>query len=153
MPHNSVYHRKELQSSDVNIGVSVVPTSISSFSYKKTENKVVETTSTAHARKIPLLDIRRKLLLKHENLGIIRDTTSETESTTDSANTGKSRYLKVWHDHSSIAGHGYFLVLVSVLYDTSLFLTQKEANLKLGKDIDVYSTVEAPEIHILGRSS
>ena len=47
----------------------------------------------------------------------------------------------------------YFLVLVSVLYDSSFFLTQKEATSKLGKDIDVQSTVETPEIHILGRSS
>lgn len=88
-------------------------------------------------------DIRKKLLLKHENMGIIRETASNTTAT------GKSRYLMVWHDHSSIAGHGYFLVLVSVLYDTSFFLTQEEVTLKLERDIDVQSTVETPEIHIL----
>lgn len=153
MQHHSSSQKKKLQSCGINVGVSVVPTSISSFSFDKTDNKVVEITSSVHAKKIPLLDIRKKLLLKHENLGIIRDTTTEAGSASNPAATEKCRYLKVWHDHSSIAGHGYFLVLVSVLYDSSFFLTQQEAALKLGKKIDVQSTVETPEIHILGRSS
>ena len=29
----------------------------------------------------------------------------------------RTRYLKIWHDHSSIANHGYLLVLVSFIYD------------------------------------
>ena len=84
-------------------------------------------------------------------MGLIRESTLEASSSGPVKE--KHRYLKVWHDHSSIAGHGYFLVLVSVLYDPSFFLTQQEVALKLGRDIDVQSTVEAPEIHILGRSS
>lgn len=87
------------------------------------------------------------MLQKHEKMGLIR------ESTLEAAKSPAARFLKIWHDHSSIGGHGYFLVLVSVLYDSSFFLTQQEAASKLGKDVDVQSTVEAPEVHILGRSS
>ena len=116
-------------------------------------NSVVETTSLVCARKIPLLEIREKLLQKHKNMGLIRDSILEAEPDSEGLDPPKCRYLKVWHDHSSVAGHGYFLVLVSVLYDPSFFITQQEASLKLGKDIDVQSTIEATEIHILGRSS
>ncbi len=43
---------------------------------------------------------------------------------------------------------------MSVIYeDTAFYLTQEEANSKLKKEIDIQSTVEAPAIHILGRSS
>ena len=43
---------------------------------------------------------------------------------------------------------------MSVIYDSSFYLTQTEVDLKLGKDkIDLQSTVETPELHILGRSS
>lgn len=90
-------------------------------------------------------------------MGIIRNCnqdTSEVEShSNESYPASSTRHFKVWHDHSSIAGHGYFLILVSVIYDTSFFLTQEEVNSKLGNNIDVQSTVEAPEIHIFGRSS
>ena len=79
---------------------------------------LVETTSTIYARKIPLFDTRKKLLLKHEQMGIIRNTTSEAGSTSQNSDPASTGNTKVWHDHSAIAGHGYFLVLVSILYDT-----------------------------------
>ena len=122
---------------------SVVPTPVSTFTYNKTSNEVVETTSTVYAKKVPLIDIRKKTLQKHEEMGILRISGS---------NSVGMRYLKIWHDHSSIAGHGHLLVLISVIYDSSFYLTT-EAKKKTGKDIDVQSTVEIPEIHILGRSS
>ena len=92
MQRCSAFHKKELHSAGVNVGVSVVPTSVSSFSYSKADSNVI-TTSTVHAKKIPLLDIRKKLLRKHENLGIIRNCESPESSST--------RHCKVWHDHSS----------------------------------------------------
>ncbi len=64
-----------------------------------------------------------------------------------------TRYFKVWHDHSAVGGHGHFMVLVSAVYDPAFYLTAEEAKQKLGKDIDVQSTIEAPELHILGRST
>lgn len=140
--------REQVKSGEVVNGTPVVPTSVVSFTYDKANNEVVETASTVCARKIPLLDIRKKLLEQHEELNIVKSITPEGEQSM------AIRYLKIWHDHSSVAGHGHFLVLVSVVYDPFFNLTQEEADLKFGKDkIDVQSTVEAPELHILGRSA
>ena len=43
-----------------------------------------------------------------------------------------------WHDHSAVAGHGHLLFMI------------EEAKQKFRKD---QSTIEAPELHILGRST
>ena len=131
-------------------GAPVVPTSIPGYRYDKSANSVIATNSTVYARKIPLLSIRKSLLEKHEKLGIIRHSNTSEGC---SVNLEAARFLKVWHDHSSVAGHGHLLVLVSVIYDTVFFLTQEEADLKLKKKIDIQSTVEEPVIHIIGRSS
>lgn len=42
------------------------------------------------------------------------------------------RHLKIWHDHSAIAGHSYFLVLVAAIYDEAFFYTQEEMEKKTG---------------------
>ena len=34
--------------------------------------------------------------------------------------------IKIWHDHSSIANHGYLLVMVSLIYDPAFFYTRQE---------------------------
>lgn len=139
---------EQVQSGEMVNGTPVVPTTVTSFTFDKANSEVVETTSTAFARKIPLLNIRKKLLQQHEKLDIIRSLTPEGEQTV------ATRHLKIWHDHSAIAGHGHFLVLVSVIYNHFFYLTQEEADAKFGKGkIDIQSTVEAPELHILGRSS
>ena len=132
------------------------------------------------ARKIPLTQIRRQLLQKHEDLGIIRDITDEQlESLTPTAVTKclnelsipysqgessqalrlklkeayRTRHIKVWHDHSSISAHGHIPVLISVLYDPALFYTSEEMKEVKGVDIDVPMVLETPEVHILGRST
>ena len=179
MERPSTFHKKrlidQLETGEISQGIPVVPTTIQSFRFSKEQSSVKEIISTVHARKIPLTDIRRRLLEKHEKLGLIRICTrvedeelrSTLENLDKSVKVGKgqanlrkhlqdittTRYLKVWHDHSTIAGHGHFLVLVSVVYDPAFYLTTEEVREKLGRDIDVQSTVEAPEVHILGRSS
>ena len=94
MQRPSAFHKKDLPE---NIGVLIVPTSVPSFRYSKANNEVVDVTSTVHARKIPLLDIRRKLLEKHEQLGVIR---SGNHGTSRAGSTTATRHLKIWHDHS-----------------------------------------------------
>ena len=34
----------------------------------------------------------------------------------------QTRHLKVWHDHSEIAGHGHLLVVNSAIYDPAFQL-------------------------------
>lgn len=59
----------------------------------------------------------------------------------------------MWHDHTSIAGHGYYLVLVSVIYDEAIFYTSEEMRSLKGIQMNVPAIVEKPEVHIFARSS
>lgn len=63
----------------------------------------------------------------------------------------RTRYIKVWHDHSSISAHGHILVLISVMYDPAFFHTPEEMKATKGVDIDVPAILETPEIHIRQR--
>ena len=87
------------------------------------------------ARQIPLLSIRKKNLEKHENLGLMRDTSDDDDVYFDSLTQEdiqkrlqdlnlqcnddeqqlttlktlcRTRHLKFWHDHSDVAGHNFF---------------------------------------------
>ena len=104
----------QVQSGDLVQGVNDVPTSVPSFTFSKSDKAVSQTTTTVFAKKIPLLDIRKKLL---ERLGIVRAPTLLESQSRAGNDVVRSRYLKVWHDHSSVAGHGHFLVLVSIICD------------------------------------
>ena len=65
----------------------------------------------------------------------------------------RTRHITLWHDHSTIAAHGYLLVLVSVLYDPAFFYTTEEMKSLKSVDIDVPAILDESEVHILGRSS
>ena len=124
-------------------------------------------------------EIRKKLLDKHEELGLIRlhsneyyttlstdvvkekllelhkhieAHTSEEQLRAKLTSISRIRHLKVWHDHSDIAGHSHLLVLIAVVYNQALYYTSKEMQDK-GINIDVPAIVEDPQIHILSRSS
>ena len=58
-----------------------------------------------------------------------------------------TRLLKLWHDHSEIAGHSHLLVLVAAVYDPAFYYTTEEMQCK-GVIIDIPTTVEDPQIHI-----
>lgn len=124
------------------------------------------------AHKISLIDIRKRLLEKHESLGIVRDSSNEyfdslsvedimqlsqkLGCTADNMQQLKqmchTRHIKMWHDHSTIAAYGYLLVLVSVIYDPASYTTEEMRRLK-GVEVDVPSVLDQTEVHILGRSS
>ena len=95
---------------------------------------------TTSARRIRLRHIREKLLRKHEEMGIMRDNSDEffANMTHDEVvsrlkelyipfneshdsqqrlkDAFRTRHLKVWHDHSSIA----------FIYDTAFYYTTQE---------------------------
>ena len=132
---------------------------------------------TTYTRHIKLTDIRQKMLDDHSRLGLLRDSTDDyfkalsnddirqrltsLNMPTDGdpndqrdclIQASRTRYIKVWHDHSDIAGHGHLLVLVGAIYDPALYFTDKEL-LERGKKVDVQSLVEYPYIHMLGRTN
>ena len=49
----------------------------------------------------------------------------------------RTRHLQVWHDNSTIANHGYFIVTVNTCYDKNIHFTRDEYKAKTGIDIDI----------------
>lgn len=125
-----------------------------------------------------MLHIQKRLVEKHERMGLIRDypdshftqlTEEEIKTTLQQLNesydptctieelqqkviTISRRHFKVWHDHSDVSGHSHFLVLISAVYDPEFYFTSEELESK-GISIDVQTFVEEPEVHILGQST
>ena len=166
--------QERIDSGEISIGKEICPTSYSR--YTAHEGEIRQDNIQVNARKIPLIEIRKKLLDKHEELGLMRLHSDEyyTALSTDVVkekllelhehieahmseeqlraklkSISRIRHLKVWHDHSDIAGHSHLLVVV---YDQALYYTSKEMQDK-GINIDVPAIVEDPQIHILSRSS
>ena len=131
----------------------------------------------AYGRKIPLTTIREKLLNKQERLMHLH-TDEEIEKmdkkdllqffknhkitlpcvlTEDSlrkklSQVERTRTLGMWHDHSTILGHGYVLITVRVMYDQAVFKVESE--LEGHESIhNMQSFIEEPEIHLLAMST
>ena len=130
MQKPSQYHKGKLaelvESGKVANGSPVAPTNISSFTYDHQRGGVIERTTQVHARKHTLLEIRKKLLRKHEELGLIRGSydnalsleqltktlltlgervnpnTQEVELRSHYQEITTTRHLKIWHDHSTV---------------------------------------------------
>ena len=66
-------------------------------------------------------------------------------------NTERTWHLAVWHDHSSVANHGYLLFPVGVLYNAAIHLTDKEFKEKPGQEVEVQRIIEKPELYIVAR--
>ena len=174
----TIKHRTEV--GDIDIGREVVTTTYSKYSVNKHTHSVIIDDVEVSARKFPLQKIREKLLQKHDALGIVRDLSTEyfealstnqviarlqqlaIPHKTDESSTAlrkcliemsRKRYIKIWHDHSSISAHGHLLVLVSIIYDPAFFYTSEEMKNFKGVEIDVPTIVGKPEVYILGRST
>lgn len=149
---------QQIWEGEIVVGEEVVQISYTSYTVDSQTHNIQENTVNISARKIPLLHIRKKFLGKHGNLGIVRESSdshianltpeeldSHPQNLGISCCTGdklqmlktlyRTRHFKIWHDHSSIAGHGYLLVLASVIYDPAFFYTSKEMKELKGVDI------------------
>jgi hypothetical protein len=130
-------------------------------------------------RKVPLTEIREKTLLEHapysrdkpdmhyanmtheQIVARLREINEYNEG--DNLNTEqlrekiksteRHRHLLIWHDNSTVANHGYLLclVLLVVLYDPAVHLTNDEYNSKTGKTVSVQKIVEKPHLHFIAR--
>ena len=169
--------KEKIAKGDIEVGKEIVKTSYTSYKTNK-ENEIEKTVKEISARKIPLKQIRQRLLEKHKQKGLIRDysndyleslsdkevkqklqklheyhcTRSSEEHLARLKEVTRTRNFKIWHDHSEISGHSHFLVLVSVVYDPAFFYTNGELKSK-GLNIDIQTFVEEPQVHILARSS
>ena len=159
------------------IGEEVVPRQ-----YKKiaisSEGDIKEEQFTVCGRKIPLGDIRNKLLKKHQDLGLIRASTEQSYEQLQPEQLQKQlmdvgefvfgmsvqemrdrikqlhrqRHLLLWHDASTLLNHGYMLFTITAIYDPAFYYTPSEME-HMGRGcVNVPDLVEKPEIYILGRS-
>jgi len=168
--------KQRIDQGEFMLGQEVVEREYTQFSVTP-ESELVTKNRTVTARKIPLRDIREKCLRKHETLGLLRVKENFTNLTREEVEVKLSqigekfedkesdedlckkliiqcsqRYFKLWHDHSSVDGHSYLLVLITPIYDPVFYLTP-EMEQKTGVYMDVQGIVEQPEVHIVGRSS
>lgn len=138
--------------------------------YTAHEGELRQESTDVYACKILLLEIRERLLQKHEEIGILRNhpdeyyatlpeetvkaTLRELHESVDKSlssehlreklkQISRHRLLKVWHDHSGISGHSHLLVLVATVYDPVLYFTTEEMQQK-GAIMDVPTVVEEP---------
>ena len=127
-----------LASGRFSLGEECTPYKITKYTLK--DGKLSPYDILVQARKVPLQQIRQRLLTKHQQF--MRSTSTEV--------------ARMWHDHATILGMGFIMVTVHVMFDSSVFLTDEEYNL-LHPDatLCVQSEVEQPEIHLvsLGSSS
>ena len=180
MPPPAKVERKKLQQRILNgeftIREEVVEQESTQMSITP-DSDIVQTTTTFLARKAPLLKIRKSILTKHEKLGLLRATEDFSSLTLEQIELrlsllgehndkdltenelrekiimlSRKRYLKLWHDHSTVAGHTYFLILVTPIYDEAFYYTAEEMEQRTGFRMNVQTLVERPEIHIIGRS-
>ena len=169
--------QERIDTGEICLGESIVTTTYPRHIAR--DGEIIEESVEVSARKVPLHKIRRRLLEKHENLGVIRQHSDEYYNTLSTEEIKKilielhervelnltieelrdklkkinrTRHLKLWHDHSEIAGHSYLLVLVAAVYDPAFYYTTEEMYGR-GTNIDVPTDVEDPQIHILGKST
>ena len=127
-------------------------------------------------RKIPFQDIRKEALIKNKDLLRIKNDAfyeelSESEICAELEKISedirgthdeikqrlksfqRKRHWLIWHDHSTLSNYGHMLFCVREMYDPAIHLSDAEARVQYGKDVDVQATVERPYLYMLGQSS
>ena len=168
--------REKIKNGEYTIGELIVPQKFikTTLCGNRIENEEVEISG----RKIDITYIRKKLLEKNEkfmrkrsdevfdNMGresIIENLQKLNEVQSSSLNLEtnylrnrlksleRTRHLMCWHDGSTIGGHGYIVITISVMFDVAAFFSDEEYFLKYGENVCVQSIVEKPSLYIIGR--
>ena len=128
-----------------------------------------------YGRKVPLVELRQKLLRKQlkymrltpqstiatmtrpeltERLSMKCEDKSVEELRELLSQAQKSRSLCMWHDHATILKKGFVMVTVHVMYDPVVFYTDKEyEQMNPGSHVNVQAEIEQPEVHLLACGS
>lgn len=158
-----------IESGELTLGEPCYPQKLKKYVVKDGELQQKET--VVYGKKISLLDIRKKLLEKHEstmhlhsdqeiedmkkpellkiyqcyNIKLPNDL-SEESLQTKLKTCERTRSIGIWHDHSTILGRGYILLTAKIIYDSAVFKSTTTCT----KEIQAF---EEPEISILAVSS
>ena len=166
--------KAKIRSGEINIGQLIVPKKYEKLILDD-KNEIKKIEFFVEGRKMPLSEIRERTLQKHkryhrshpdehygnmtriaasdrlQELNEFDDTQGLPAMREKLKGMERTRHLAVWHDHSSVANHGYLMFLACVLYDPAIHLTDKEYEEKYGEAIEVQKIVEEPEIYIVAR--
>ena len=157
--------REDIESGKYSLGEPIVPKE-----YKKlTEESFTIYGRQIHLKLIPIKLLKNELKYMREQPNFDAFNTSEllslhkevvgkpVESITMAKNNlellSRTRHLQVWHDNSTIANHGYFMVTVNTCYDRNIHFTRDKYKAKTGINIDIQTAIEQPELHILTKAS
>lgn len=164
-----------IRTGELSVGEECTPHIITKYS--TAGGDLTAKTTTVYGRKVPMLDLRQKLLKKHEEymhlhtdqqladmngealqrellkrkIQITRDMSEEAMRQT-LRQSERTRTIALWHDHSTLLSHGYVLVTIKIVYDQAVFITNSEL-LQRSTVRDIQSYTEEPEVHILALSS
>lgn len=129
-----------------------------------------------YARKVPLKQIRQRLLDKHLKYMRLSSATAMTEEEMREIlqnahvpnleamshqqlceqllRSRRSRSLCMWHDHATILKMGFILLTVHIMYDPMVFFTDEEyKQAHPGVTVSIQSEVEQPEVCLLSAGS
>lgn len=141
------------------------------------KQEIEKTEFTVYGRKIPLKEIRKKMLEAHKPFLRARDeehynnlseqelqeqlqainelpapnTLSKEAMRVKLKEMESTRNLLVWLDNSSVANHGYLVCLITCLYDPAVFLTSEEYAIKTGQALNIQDIIETPTVHFIAR--
>ena len=164
--------RKDIEDGKYCLGEAIVPKEYKKMVIKNSQ--FTEEIFTIDGRKIPLMEIRKKLLQNEvkymrdppdfdnlestELMKIFQDVIGKPVESVSEAKKelqllSHTRHPQVWHDNSTIANNGYFMVTINTCYDENIHYTREEYKEKTGIDINVQADIEKPHIHILTKTS
>ena len=177
-PRAIIHEKKELiASGKFSIGEPCSPYMITKYvviSDGEVNTKQIE----LHGRKIPLLELRQKLLHRQEKyMKIMTDV--EIKSLTKEeimqmlclhhtcnpdtqlealqlqlAALQRTRTLAMWHDHSTVLQQGYILFAVWIVYDPAVFFSEDECKAKPHLSVkNIQEEIEQPMIYMIAPSS
>ena len=142
------------------------------------DGNVEEKEIQIHGQKIPLLELRERLMKEHEKyMRLMKDAELEALTRPDLIQMAnkchlhfpsnasdddlrnrltraqRTRTFALWHDHSTILQTGYILFAVWVIYDTAVFFTPEEYLQKSGQKVNLQETIEEPLAYMIAPCS
>ena len=161
----------DIEDGTYSIGIDCAPKEMTVVTCR--DGEVVEQPVTIYSRKVPMNEIRQRLLKNQEKYMRLQtdeqvDALSKdeaikflkqnqehqfadmeiTELRAKVKALQRNRHLVMWHDHGTILGQGYIFITVKVIYDTSVFFRKDEYS--LNSTLNLQGTIEKPEVHVIG---
>ena len=162
--------KTQVESGELKLGVMCTPYTISRFS--TTHGKLNVEEIKVQGRKIPLKQLRARMLLKHEKYmhlysdekikGMtneeirasiakykpnLEETLTREELSDILKAQQRTRHLAIWHDHATVLSKGYILITIHTLYDPAVHIEDME------EKASVQTLVEEPQLYMFALNS